>query len=499
MSISYLSHKINSQIASRWICIFLLGLLLWGGLLRFYHLSDQSYWMDEGYTINAVLSVTEHGSTILDSGQNYPCLTYCYPTALLTKIFGGSPTVYRLFSAIIGLAFIILIFFITKRLFNRKAALLSSFLITFSYLQIAWSRQARFYTLYFFYKFLYSDKNKYSNFSLTLIFTLLASFTYPLGYLLFFIFLGWILIDQIFIQKKFNWKKILIVFLVEIIILLITTILTGINLLTLFPVKPQLFYILPYYLSFYLRTYWLFMPLVILAFFKKDNPYKKEITFLLFVLGLYLIFFSFFTNIVNYRYLFHLTPIIFILGSIGFLNILDDIKFRFGKVSFGLIIFSLFVLTNGVFIPQSHYYLEADDQSKLASRPYYVYTPQPNWTKAYNFIKENKKEKDLIISSQPVFNKIFLKEAGYWIKYNYLGLKTKNDYLDQEYYVGAKVINNLSELQTLTIANHGFIIFDYMSIQSRISEDILNYIQKNLTLIFQEETNSYSKIWIYKF
>jgi len=143
--------------------------------------------------------------------------------------------------------------------------------------------------------------------------------------------------------------------------------------------------------------------------------------------------------------------------------------------------------------------LEADDQSKLASRPYYVYTPQPNWTKAYNFIKENKKEKDLIISSQPVFNKIFLKEAGYWIKYNYLGLKTKNDYLDQEYYVGAKVINNLSELQTLTIANHGFIIFDYMSIQSRISEDILNYIQKNLTLIFQEETNSYSKIWIYKF
>lgn len=80
-----------------------------------------------------------------------------------------------------------------------------------------------------------------------------------------------------------------------------------------------------------------------------------------------------------------------------------------------------------------------------------MYTPQPNWNKAYNFIKENRIENDIVISSMPQFNKIFLNEAGYWIKYSYLGLteEKSNTTNNKEFYVGAETINNIDELNYL--------------------------------------------------
>ncbi|MFA6570608.1 MAG: glycosyltransferase family 39 protein [Bacteroidota bacterium] len=502
-----LYHRTNRN----WVLTVLVSLIIIGGFLRFYNLSSQSYWMDEGYTMNAVMSILEHGSTVLDSGQNYSCPTYCYPTALLVNLLGNNPPSYRLLSVLAGLLFIIVIFFIAKKFFNRNIALLTSFFITFSYWQIAWSRQARWYTLfsllfwlsiYFFYQSLYSNKNKYLNIFLTAIFTVLAVLTHGLGYLLPFIFIGWILIDQIFIQKKFDWKKSLVIIVVGAIIMWLFNFISNIDVISYLFSNLNLDYVLPYYLNFYLRTYWLFILLAILAFFNRDNTYKKEIYFFLFILCTYLIPLSFFTNIVHYRYMFHLTPILFMLGSIGFLGVYKDIKPMYGKVILWLIVLGLFAtVAGGAFIPQTYYFLESDSPSALGSRPHYAYTPQPNWNSAYAFIKANKTVEDITISSHPQFNKIFLGEAGYWIKYDYLGFDNKAQYNndDHEYYVGAKIMDDLAELQATIMTSHGFIVFDFMSIDGRIPQDIQEYIMTNLTLVFHEKTNEYSEIWVYKF
>ncbi len=502
--------NIALKIRQKWVVLLLLLLILAGAYLRLYQLSAQSYWADEGYTVNAVLSITEHGSTILDSGQNYPCPIYCYPTAFLVKIFGNNPTSYRLFSVLAGLIFIIVIFFIAKRLFNKKIALLSSFFITFSYWQIAWSRQARWYTLfslffclalYFFYQTLYTSKNKYWTGGLTAVFSLLTVLTHDLGLLLPLIFAGWVLIDQLFIQKKFPRKKVFIIILGGIIFLGLFDIISNTNFLTTLTKNFKLYYVLPYYLSFYLRAYWLFIIFSLFAIFNKSSPYKKETGFFLFVFLIYLIPLSFLTNVVAYRYLFHLTPIFLILGSVGIWQVQAELVGRTNKIIFGLIILSLFfTVAGGTLLPQANYFLESDNPKNL-TRPYYIYTSQPDWAAAYTFIEKDKKNEEIVISSHAHFNKIYLHTAGYWLRYNYWGFENKEEFSlnDREYYVGAKIIDDLPELKAIIRDQHGFIIFDYTATQQRIPLEILTYIQANLSLVFTDQTNSFSKIWVYRF
>lgn len=75
-------------------------IILGGSFLRLFQLSQQSYWMDEGYTINAIISQLEHGTrgfaSVLDSGHTYFCPLYCTPTALITQFLGQNPFTYRL-------------------------------------------------------------------------------------------------------------------------------------------------------------------------------------------------------------------------------------------------------------------------------------------------------------------------------------------------------------------------------------------------------------------
>ena len=136
----------------KYIIIFLSLIILFGVFFRFYQLGNQSYWMDEGYTINAVISGAQNGysggASILDSGGKYFCPLYCYPTQIISQAIGQNAIAYRLLSAIFGVIFILLAFFITKIIFkNNAAALLTAFFVSFSYWQIAWSRQARWYTM----------------------------------------------------------------------------------------------------------------------------------------------------------------------------------------------------------------------------------------------------------------------------------------------------------------------------------------------------------------
>jgi 4-amino-4-deoxy-L-arabinose transferase-like glycosyltransferase len=555
-------------------------LVLAGSFLRFYQLSHQSYWMDEGYTINAVLSINEKGTPILDSGQTYSCPTYCYPTALVTHLFGEKTFSYRFLSAVFGVLFIVVIFYIARKLFSEKIAFLSSFFISFSYWQIAWSRQARWYTLftvffwlalYFFYQTLCSAKNNsvrrtevtplsetfekatenpifrrtHANkttaiyFLLTVLFTTLAILTHGLGYLLPFIFFAWFLTDELFIKKTFAWKKIALGAIALFAGIFTIANIFHVEIFTALISKISFHYELPYYLSFYLREYWFFIVFSFFALSITDSKYKKEMRYLAFVFLFYLFPLSFFTGIVHYRYLFHVTPIFFILASVAIVSIAEssfhgrnflsrvvlkeersdgerttlDKKwflpffvrnvFTHRKMLcfFAMIAATFFTVGGGVIVPRNTYYLESDNPETLGPRPYYAYTPQPEWNAAYEYIKNNKQKTDLVISSHPQFTKIFLNQPGYWLQYNYLGITDEPNTVkdSKEYYVGAQVVANLSELESLIKNNHGYIIFDYMAIDGKIPKAITEYIQKSTKQLFHQKTSVFSQVWVYEF
>lgn len=493
--------------------IIILGFILSLGLFfRFYHLGNQSYWMDEGYTINAVISGSQNGyingSSILDSGEKYFCPLYCYPTAQIAELTGQNAWSYRFLAALFGAFFVLLTYYLTKTIFkNQKAALLSAFFVAFSYWQIAWSQQARWYTmlevffwlaLLLFYLFLQAKNNKQKiiNLGLSILFTLLAIATHKLAYVLPVIMLVWYLLEN-----KLSKKRIIISGLASLIIILVAEFGLGLRFITHAISNISFNYNLPYYLSFYLRNYWPFILIGIFGYFNSEKEQKKKIALIALPFLIYLLFLSFFTDIVHYRYLFHTTVAFYIIGAVLAIDITDKIRHSYLKtISWFLLILVFFISGQGVIIPKSFYLLEADDPGQF-KRPYYAYTPQPDWNTAYSRIQENLKSDEIVISSHPHFNKIFLNQAGYWIRYDYLGMENTVTKIkdNKEYYVNAEVINNLEELKELTNNKHGYIIFDYMAIDGKISPEINNYIQDNLGLFFSSEINNYSKIWVYQF
>jgi hypothetical protein len=535
------------------IIIISIIVLSLGAFLRFHDLGKQSYWMDEGYTINAVISGQENGFTaqgasILDSGKSYACQTYCLPTIGLAKIFGNNATSYRLLSAIFGFIFIFVIYRFAQVFFKSNAvALLSAFFVALSYWQIAWSREARWYTelevffwlaLLFFYLFCLSFRPRIIGinsgpessskrisiqcvtcFVFSIIFSILAITTHKLAYLLPFIMLAWFTLSVIpakagiqasgvkrWIPAFAGMTIMLIIFIAFIEFVL------GFHFITNSIGNIKFHYNLPYYLSFYLRNYWQFIIVAIYGLFTAQGEEKKKHLMLWSAFSIYFIPLSFLTGIVHYRYLFHVTPVFYLAAALTMQSIFHVIPAKAGIHSFSVkpwipglvgttLIVIFFATGQGLLYPKSFYALESDDPSKLPGRPYYAYTPQPNWNKAYEAIKENIKPDEIIISSHPHFNKIFLNQPGYWIKYDYLGLEKTVDQINEnkEYYVGAEVINNLEELKKITSEKHGYIIFDYMSADGRISAETIQYIQKNLNSFFYEKTNSYSQIWVYKF
>lgn len=494
----------------------IIGLLLVvGAFLRFYDIGSQPYWMDEGYTINAVLAISEKGESVLDSGLPYACPLYCYPTATLADDWGHTAENYRLPAASMGILFILVIYMIATRWFSSTIGLLTATFTTFAYFHIAWSRQARWYTLftvvfwlalYTFYRAYYQKEKRLLFSLLTILFTTLTILTHGLGYALPFIMTAWILVDQFLIKKRLAFKTLIVVVSGLGLIILLLDALLGKDTFRYTVTHLELHNILPYYLSFYIRTYWLFIPFVITALAFPPPAYRKAI----YLLGVsflgYLIPLSFLTSILHYRYLFHLTPIFFILGAIGMTIIYTKLKGTFFRATFVTGIILLFItIGGGVIIPQSLYTLETDNPAVERTFPgtagYYAYTPQPDWNSAYAYIEQNRAPDDIIISSHAHFTKIFLHEPGYWLGYNYLGMSdlpstTKND---REYYVGAEVIDNLADLMQSTQDKSGYIIFDYMAVDGRIAEDTLTYIRQNLPLVYHKRVNEASQIWIYRF
>ncbi|MEE4196256.1 MAG: glycosyltransferase family 39 protein [Bacteroidales bacterium] len=122
---------------------YILLLVTLGALfVRSYRVGFLSVWLDEYMHINPALDIL-NGREISESDINGIFLTWV--VTLFFKIFGVSELVARIPGVLFGAATIPLVYFFTKKLYNRSIGLMASTFTAFSLYLICWSRIARNY------------------------------------------------------------------------------------------------------------------------------------------------------------------------------------------------------------------------------------------------------------------------------------------------------------------------------------------------------------------
>jgi hypothetical protein len=128
-------------------------ILLFGFILRIWHLGKQSFWVDEYISTLVSNNILNHGLPLLDSGALYSRAVIFHYTQALFMIFIQNDFTARLASVFFGLATIYLIFLIGKE-YNNTVALTAALFTSILFLEVLFSRQARFYQAFQFFFFL---------------------------------------------------------------------------------------------------------------------------------------------------------------------------------------------------------------------------------------------------------------------------------------------------------------------------------------------------------
>ncbi|MFC1651681.1 glycosyltransferase family 39 protein [Patescibacteria group bacterium] len=124
---------------------FLTFFIALGGFLRFFNITKNGLWYDE--TFSAVM-IRNPLTEIIQKGiyDVHPPFYY-FILKIWTIIFGEGELALKGFSAFLGTLLIIAVYVLVKNLFNRRVALISSFLITVAPFFIQYSQETRMYML----------------------------------------------------------------------------------------------------------------------------------------------------------------------------------------------------------------------------------------------------------------------------------------------------------------------------------------------------------------
>lgn len=136
---------IESIKKNKWLVI----ILIIASILRLYKINFQSLWMDEIYTLNITNPQNSFGTVIseVNNREGFPYLYF-----LLIKIghiiFGYTPLVARVFSALLGIFSVYAISILGQKLYNKNTGIIAALLLCFSEYAIYISQDARPYSLY---------------------------------------------------------------------------------------------------------------------------------------------------------------------------------------------------------------------------------------------------------------------------------------------------------------------------------------------------------------
>ncbi|MBD3202892.1 hypothetical protein GF327_01245 [Candidatus Woesearchaeota archaeon] len=126
--------------------IFFCGLFILSILLRVKGISDESLWLDESISIyHSQFSF----SNIISPNEPHPPL-YTLILKILFPIINHNIFRIRFISVVFGALSLPVFYFLVKKIFDKKIALISSVILCFSPYHIAYSQEARMYSLLFF-------------------------------------------------------------------------------------------------------------------------------------------------------------------------------------------------------------------------------------------------------------------------------------------------------------------------------------------------------------
>ena len=113
--------------------------------LRFYNLTRESLWLDEGYSVSlahsSLLEIINGTAADVHPPLYYFLLHYWM------KLFGDSETAVRMPSVLIGVLSVTMIYLVGKRLFDQQVGLLAALLLAISSFHVQYSQEARMYGL----------------------------------------------------------------------------------------------------------------------------------------------------------------------------------------------------------------------------------------------------------------------------------------------------------------------------------------------------------------
>lgn len=483
---------------TKWLYI-LLGLFLVLGLfLRFYGLSYQSYWLDEGYTISVVQATLKHGYPLLDSGIVYDRnILNTYSTALPVLIFGAHPWTYRLMSVLFGAGVIVLVYFLALALFNKKSlALISAGFITFSTWEIFWSRQARGYTeLQFFYLlsilFLVKLLKKFQlkNFIWFIVLAIATALTHDSGIIV--LPLGLLILichyrKNVISKLNHNWRKYWwLGLLLGIGLMVIANKTLGfINLLMTkktWTTTAYLYLLLENY-GFILITSLIGLILLML---KKSERTTAYVFGLFYFLALLLTIST--TDFLEFRYVFFIFPLMIVLMIYAITIAWPSWEKHFWGWLIVLIIVVAPNFNKLEFTPKSSYAFDA--------------IPHPNFNLAYGAIKSQLSDSDIIISPYTPLDMAYLGRSDYFLEMSFSGkpseLKSYKKF-PYDLYHKKPLIKSAEELKSLIREHHGFVIFDQLA-YNRLGREYFSLLQNNGQEIFHEDKQPNSSIWVFKF
>jgi mannosyltransferase len=119
-----------------------------GGFLRFHAIAAKSFWLDEGISVQIAQLDWHDFALLLGSREGNMSLYYLLLRGWLH--FGQSEAFIRSLSVVPALATIPLIYWLGRRLFDRRVGIIAAVLLTFHAYHIRYAQEARGYSLYIF-------------------------------------------------------------------------------------------------------------------------------------------------------------------------------------------------------------------------------------------------------------------------------------------------------------------------------------------------------------
>lgn len=363
-------------------------LILVGLGLRLWQLGESPYWMDEGFSI-----ATAQQWLLGDWWIRSPL--YHFVLGLVGSTSDWNIYLLRSLSVVAGSVVVLVGYQVAKRWFNPITARLFSFLLATATLEIAWSRQVRMYIVLqlFFWLALYAYyqwRQHQLHWAWPLCYAMAAITSHEFGWFVLVIY-AWYEILQ-----RFKRTHILFV--------LISLLVTYITYHLVFSAAPYINYWWQYW-YWLVVNYGLLLPLAVLGV-ATHRQYAKLLNWLIVIWLGWLGCLSFIVPLLQYRYLMMTFPIILLLAGLGLAWLWQ--QRWIGKCAVFVCIGICLWQQQLTIWPRGNYQLESDAPNVPFA--YKSFTPQPNFTAAYQFVQQYQMTYPdaIVIDAYPTLHQLYL-------------------------------------------------------------------------------------------